>query len=88
MDSIAKFSAAARHVGGADLTRSSTPLPWSDILQKELRIAGRIDQEKANEYLCSQRSSRGGSAAFTAVFTADIFFWTSRERVERERGGT
>lgn len=57
MDSIAKFPAAARHVGGADLTRSSTPLQWSDILQKELRIAGRIDQEKANEYLCSLRYS-------------------------------
>ena len=57
MESIAKFPAAARHVGGADLTRSSTPLPWSDILQKELRIAGRIDQEKANEYLCSLRYS-------------------------------
>jgi hypothetical protein len=57
MDSIAKFPAVAKHVGGADLTRSSTPLPWSDILQKELRIAGRIDQEKANEYLCSLRYS-------------------------------
>lgn len=57
MDSIAKFSATAKHVAGADLTRSPTPLPWSDILQKELRIAGRIDQEKANEYLCSLRYS-------------------------------
>jgi hypothetical protein len=57
MDSIAKFPALARHIGGADLSRSSTPLPWTDILQKELRIAGRIDQEKANEYLCSLRYS-------------------------------
>ena len=30
---------------------------WQDILQKELRIAGRIDQAKANEYLCSLRYS-------------------------------
>jgi hypothetical protein len=57
MDSIAKFPATAKHVGGADLTRSSSPMPWSDILQKELRVAGRIDQEKANEYLCSLRYS-------------------------------
>jgi hypothetical protein len=57
MDSIAKFPAIAKHVGGADLTRSSSPLPWTDILQKELRVAGRIDQEKANEYLCSLRYS-------------------------------
>ena len=54
MDSIAKFPAVAKHVGGADLSRT---IPWSNILQKELRVAGRIDQEKANEYLCSLRYS-------------------------------
>jgi hypothetical protein len=54
MDSIAKFPAVAKHIGGADLSRL---LPWSDILQKDLRVAGRIDQEKANEYLCSLRYS-------------------------------
>jgi hypothetical protein len=54
MDSIAKFPAVAKHIGGADIGRS---VPWSDILQKELRVAGRIDQEKANEYLCSLRYS-------------------------------
>jgi hypothetical protein len=57
MDSIAKFPATAKHVAGADLSRSATPMPWSDILQKDLRVAGRIDQEKANEYLCSLRYS-------------------------------
>jgi len=57
MDSIAKFPAVAKHVGGADLTRIPNPIPWSDILQKDLRIAGRIDHDKANEYLCSLRYS-------------------------------
>lgn len=52
MDSIAKFSAAAKHVGGANLK-----IPWTDILQKELKVAGRIDKDKANEYLCSLRYS-------------------------------
>ncbi|PMD30906.1 SPOC-domain-containing protein [Hyaloscypha variabilis F] len=54
MDSIAKFPAVAKHIGGADISQT---IPWSDILQKDLRVAGRIDQEKANEYLCSLRYS-------------------------------
>jgi hypothetical protein len=54
MDSIAKFAAVAKHIGGADISHT---ISWSDILQKELRVAGRIDQEKANEYLCSLRYS-------------------------------
>lgn len=54
MDSIAKFPAVAKLIGGADISQT---IPWSDILQKDLRVAGRIDQEKANEYLCSLRYS-------------------------------
>lgn len=58
MDSIAKFPAVAKHVGGADVTRTAHPLmTWNEILQKDLRVAGRIDQDKANEYLCSLRYS-------------------------------
>lgn len=54
MDSVAKFPAVAKHVAGVDISRT---IPWSSILQKELKVAGRIDQEKANEYLCSLRYS-------------------------------
>jgi hypothetical protein len=60
MDSIAKFSGVAKHVAGGDLSKPLGTLPitpWSDLLQKELRIAGRIDHIKANEYLCSLRYS-------------------------------
>jgi hypothetical protein len=55
MDSIAMFPAVAKHVGGADLSRSA--MAWGDVLSKDLRVAGRIDQDKANEYLCSLRYS-------------------------------
>ena len=56
MDSIAKFPAVARHIGGADLTRTmNPPVPYSDLLLKDLKIAGRIAVEQANEYLCSLR---------------------------------
>lgn len=56
MDSIAKFPAVARHIGGADLTRTmNPPVPYIDLLAKDLKIAGRIAVEQANEYLCSLR---------------------------------
>ncbi|CAD6500534.1 BgTH12-06244, partial [Blumeria graminis f. sp. triticale] len=57
MDSVAEFPAIARHIGGVDITQSMTSIQWSDVLAKDLKIAGRIDYEKANEYLCSLRYS-------------------------------
>lgn len=54
MDSVAKFSAAAKHVAGMDIGRVG---PWTDFLLKDLRVAGKIDPEKASEYLCSLRYS-------------------------------
>lgn len=54
MDSVARFYASAKHVAGKAYDTSSD---WEKYLQKELRVAGRIDQEKANEYLCSLRYS-------------------------------
>jgi hypothetical protein len=54
MDSIAKFPASSKHVAGVDISRT---LSWADVLQKELKVAGRIDRDKANEYLCSLRYS-------------------------------
>ncbi|KAH8684329.1 SPOC domain-containing protein [Tricladium varicosporioides] len=64
MDSIAKFPAVAKHVGGADL---SSQIPWTDLLQKELKVAGRIDQGKANEYLCGLRYSAPTDIVIVAV---------------------
>ncbi|KAL3421637.1 SPOC domain-containing protein [Phlyctema vagabunda] len=55
MDTVAHFAAVAKHVGGADLSRQTTS--WSDVLDRDLRVAGRIAEEKANEYLCSLRWS-------------------------------
>ncbi|TAQ83699.1 hypothetical protein B7494_g7973 [Chlorociboria aeruginascens] len=52
MDAVASFPGVARYVGGADMSRSNS---WNDILQKNLKVAGRIDQDKANEYLCGLR---------------------------------
>ena len=58
MNSVADFPAVARHIGGADLSKvGPNQIPWSDLVPQRLQVAGRIDQEKANQYLCSLRYS-------------------------------
>ncbi|KAM3066956.1 Transcription factor bye1 [Clarireedia jacksonii] len=57
MDSVAKFPAYAKQVAGPDLSRNRMQIPWSELLQKDLKVAGRIDQDRANEYLCGLRYS-------------------------------
>jgi hypothetical protein len=64
MESVAKFSAYAKHVAGADL---SSRQPWSEIISKDLKVAGRIVQEKANEYLCSLRYSPPTDVVVVAI---------------------
>lgn len=55
MNSIGDFKANSRHIGGADL--STVGVKWHDLVPERLQVAGRIDQDKANEYLCGLRFS-------------------------------
>jgi hypothetical protein len=64
MESVAKFSATAKHVAGADLPSKH---PWAQIISKDLKVAGRIVQEKANEYLCSLRYSPPTDVVVVAI---------------------
>ncbi|KAI9640585.1 Transcription factor bye1 [Ciborinia camelliae] len=57
MDSIAKFPAYAKQIAGPDLSRNRMQTPWSELLHKDLKVHGRIDADKANEYLCGLRYS-------------------------------
>jgi hypothetical protein len=58
MNSIADFPAVARHIGGADLSQVGPHhTPWNDLIPQRLQVAGRIDHEKANQYLCGLRYS-------------------------------
>lgn len=56
MNTISNFHATARYVGGAKLAET-IGLPWSSLVPKRLSVAGRIDEQKAIEYLCSLRYS-------------------------------
>jgi len=52
---IGNFEAIARHVAGSDLAMKTT-LP--SIFPKELLVHGRIEAEKADQYLCGLSSAR------------------------------
>lgn len=56
MNTISSFHATARHIGGAKLNES-IGLPWNQLIPRRLTVAGRIDEQKAIEYLCSLRYS-------------------------------
>ncbi|TPX13660.1 uncharacterized protein E0L32_005863 [Thyridium curvatum] len=66
MNSVANFQATAKHVGGVNLNKS-IGLPWTTLIPKRLLVAGRIDEQKATEYLCSLRYSTPTDVVVVAV---------------------
>ncbi|KAJ0348048.1 hypothetical protein KNSL1_005930 [Colletotrichum chrysophilum] len=54
MSSITDFPAAANFVAGANLA-NTIGLPWTSLIPRRLTVAGRIDEQKAIEYLCGLR---------------------------------
>lgn len=57
MNSIAEFEASAKHVAGVELNEHQ--MYYTDLLGRVLNVTGRIEPEKADEYLCSLRWSPG-----------------------------
>ncbi|KAI9858699.1 MAG: hypothetical protein M1813_007331 [Trichoglossum hirsutum] len=64
MSGVAEFSATAKHVGGADL---GSTFPWSQLMPESLAVDGRIQIERANEYLCGLRWSRTNDVVVVSV---------------------
>lgn len=56
MSSIATFNASAKHIGGVDLSEYNGP-SYTELIGDKLTVTGRIEPEKANEYLCGLRYS-------------------------------
>lgn len=54
MAGIASFNGSGKYVAGADL---SSHLPWHTLIPTSLTIEGRIDIDRASEYLCGLRWS-------------------------------
>jgi Transcription factor S-II (TFIIS), central domain/SPOC domain len=64
MSGVAEFPATAKHVGGADL---GATFPWSQLMPELLAVDGRIQIERANEYLCGLRWSRTNDVVVVSV---------------------
>lgn len=54
MTSIAEFQATARFAAGANLSQT-LGLSWASLMPRRMTVAGRIDDQKAIEYLCGLR---------------------------------
>ncbi|KZL63062.1 spoc domain-containing protein [Colletotrichum incanum] len=97
MSSIADFPASAKFVGGANLS-NTIGLPWPSLIPKRLTVAGRIDEQKAIEYLCGLRyadqtdivvvavspASEGSRREFQSLF--DYFVSKKRYAVVGDKG--
>ena len=68
MAGIASFSGSAKYVAGADL---SSHLPWNTLIPSALTIEGRIDIERASEYLCGLRWSNTTDVVVVSVTPAE-----------------
>ena len=55
MAGVSDFKGVGKYVAGADL---SSRLPWHTTLSQNLTVLGRIDIDKASEYLCGLRWSK------------------------------
>jgi len=64
MAGIANFSGSAKYVAGADL---SSHLPWHTLTPSSLTIEGRIDIDRASEYLCGLRWSNTTDVVVVSV---------------------
>ena len=65
---VAEFTGVAKHVAGANL---SATFPWSQLIPSTLSIEGRIDIERATEYLCGLRFSQTNDVSVVAVIPTD-----------------
>ncbi|KAL8715863.1 MAG: hypothetical protein Q9220_000530 [cf. Caloplaca sp. 1 TL-2023] len=69
MQGIAEFDGSGRHVAGANL---SGTLPWAQLIpEPSLKIEGRIDIDRASEYLCGLRWSQTTDVSVIAITPND-----------------
>ena len=69
MASVADFRGTAKHVAGANL---SVLYPWDLLMPSSLLIEGRIDVERASQYLCGLRWSKTTDVSVVAVTPSDL----------------
>lgn len=69
MNTIADFQATARYAAGANLS-TTINLPWTKLIPRRMTVAGRIDEQRAIEYLCSLRYADNTDVVVVSVSPA------------------
>lgn len=64
MAGVAEFIGVAKHVAGANL---SATIPWAKLIPSILSVEGRIDIERASDYLCGLRWSQSSDVSVVSV---------------------
>lgn len=68
MASVAQFRGAAKYVAGANL---SSVYPWTSLIPHTLQIEGRIDVDRASQYLCGLQWSKTTDVTVVAITPAE-----------------
>ena len=69
MPGVASFKGKAKHCAGADLSSS---MPWDALIPSALGIEGRIDIDRASQYLCGLKWSTTTDVVVVAVTPENI----------------
>ncbi|KAL8766062.1 MAG: hypothetical protein Q9209_007028 [Squamulea sp. 1 TL-2023] len=68
MQGVAEFSGTGKHVAGANL---NSTIPWTLLMPEILNVEGRIDIDRASEYLCGLRWSQSIDLSVVAITPTD-----------------
>ncbi|KAL8660099.1 MAG: hypothetical protein Q9226_000091 [Calogaya cf. arnoldii] len=64
MEGVAEFNGNGKHVAGANLDGT---IPWNLLISETINVQGRIDIERATEYLCKLRYSNTTDVSVIAI---------------------
>lgn len=68
MQGVTEFNGVGKHVAGANL---SAMITWAQLMSNTMNIEGRIDIDRASEYLCGLRWSQSTDVSVVAVTPVD-----------------
>lgn len=68
MPGVTEFNGVAKYVAGTDL---SSKIPWAQLMPGTISVEGRIDIDRASEYLCGLRWSQTTDVSVVAVTPTD-----------------
>lgn len=82
---VAELTVTARHVAGNDFSQY---IQWSDFMPEKLEVEGRLDKDRADQYLCGLQWSKNSDVTVLALtpydnkpaFDAIFDYFSTRKR--------